>query len=202
MHDLASKQDGTEVLAEFFKQFNSVDILHGDGWTPAMYAVKAGNYENVKLFIGNKTNLDYVIERKGCSPWFFILSKYLKTDTVISLAACEGHFDIIDLLIQRGANIEITDKCGWKPLHLAATMGHFKVAELFINKKAQPDVLSLRHAVAENHPEIVRLFLDTGVRDECLPCKSESESWCDTNVNNLIFAFAKQHFTQLCPEII
>ena len=32
--------------------------------------------------------------------------------------------------------------------------------------------------------EIVQLFLDAGVRDECLPCKSESKSWCDTNINN------------------
>ena len=158
---------------------HSVNILDVGGLTPTMYAVKAGNYENVKLFTDNKTNLDYVIERKFCIPWSFV-----PPNTVISLAAYRGHFDIVDLLIQRGANIEITDKCGWKPLHLAATMGHFEIVKIFINKGAQPDVVSLHHAAAKNHTEIVRLFLDAGVRDECLSWKSESVSWCITNINN------------------
>ena len=30
----------------------------------------------------------------------------------------------------------------------------------------------------------MRLFLDAGVPDECLPCKSENELWCETNINN------------------
>ena len=185
LHDLASKRDATELLAEFFKQFNSVDILDIKGWTPAMYAVKAGNYENVKLFIDNKTNLDYVIKRKFCIPSFFLFpATYLMIDNVISLAAHEAHFYIIDLLIQRGANIEITGKCGWKPLHFAAIRGHFIIAIFLIHKGAQPDVLSLHHAAARNHTEIVRLFLDAGVRDECLPCKLENESWCTENINN------------------
>ena len=185
LHHLASKRDATELLAEFVKQFDSVDILNIRRWTPAMYAVEAANYENVKLFIDNKANLDYVIERKDCFLPYFIFPKLLNIDTVISIAAYKGHFDIIHLLIQRGANIEIANKCGWKPLHFAATMGHFKMAKLFINKGAQLDVLSLHHAAARNHTEIVRLFLDAGVRDECLPCKSENMSWChDTNVNN------------------
>ena len=183
LHHLASKRDATELLAEFVKQFNSVDILDNGKWTPAMYAVEAGNYENVKLFIDNKANLSYIVERKFCSLWHLMHRNSDLTDTLISIAVYRGHFDVINVLIQRGANVEITNKCGWKPLHLAAMAGHFKIAELFINKGAQPDVLSLHHAAARSHTEIVRLFLDAGIRDECLPCKSENESWCFTNIN-------------------
>ena len=183
LHDLALKRDATKLLAKFVKQFNSVDILDREGWTPAMYAVQVGNYENVKLFIDEKANLDYVIERKFCFSRLFMPLKYLAIDNMISLAVLNEHFDIIQHLIQRGANIEITNTCGWKPLHFAAMMGHFKIVKLFINKEAQPDVLSLYYATAENHTEIVRLFLDAGVRDECLPCKSENESWCTTKIN-------------------
>ena len=178
LHYLARQRDATELLVEFVKQFNSVDILDDEGWTPAIYAVVVGNYENLKLFIDNKANLDYVVEQKVC------YLKSLRADTMISIAADEGHFDIIDLLIQRGANVETTNKCGWKPLHRAAWMGHFEIANFFINKGAQPDVLSLHHAAAKNHTEIVQLILDAGVRDECLPCKSGNWSWCAMNVNN------------------
>ena len=151
LHDLASKRDATELLAKFVKQFNSVDILNRREWTPVMYAVEAGNYENVKLFIDNKANLSYIVERKFCYPWCLTHrnSDFVITDTLICRAAFWGHFDIINLLIQRGANIEITDKCGWKPLHVAAMIGNFKIAELFINKGAQLDVLSLHHAAAK-----------------------------------------------------
>ena len=185
LHDLASKRDAIELLVEFIKQFNSVDILDCRKWTPAMYAVEAGNYENVKWFIDNRANLNYIVEREFCSLWYFTrLNVYMTADTLISIAAYRGHFDIVELLVQRGANIEIKNVCGWKPLNFAAMIGNFKIAELFINKGAQPDVLSLHHAAARNHTEIVRLFLNTGLRDECLPCKSEDESRCTTNINN------------------
>ena len=132
LHDLASKRDATELLAEFVKQFNSVDILDIWSWTPAMYAVKAGNYENVKLFVDNKANLNHIVERKLCSLQYLTFSdSYVATDSLISTAAYTEHFDIIDLLIQRGANIEITNKCGWKPLHFATMTGNFKIANFF-----------------------------------------------------------------------
>ena len=187
LHDLASKRDTTELLAEFVKQFDSVDILDFSSWTPAMYAVLAGNYKNVKLFIDNQAILNYTVEQKSCFLWYL---KHGITDlefpyTLIFIAAYRGHFDIINLLIQRGANIEIASRCGWKHLHLATMIGNFEIANFFINKGAQPDVISLHHAAAGNHTEIVRLFLDTGVRDECLPCESENESWCSTNINRL-----------------
>ena len=186
LHHLASKRDATKLVTEFVKQFNSVDILDDDGWTPAMYAVEAGNYENVKLFIDNKANLDYVVEYKEYLVSFLLmqLDDYFAFQaSMIYIAAHKGYFDIINLLIERGANIEIADQNGRKPLHLIATVGKFEIAEVFINKGAQLDVLSLHHAAARNHTGIVRLFLDAGVRDECLSCKSGNRSWCSTNIN-------------------
>ena len=131
LHDLASRRDATELIAEFLKQFNSVDIQDIRRWTPIMYAVEAGNIKNVMVFIRNGANL--IIERKA--------------------------------------------------LHLAAVMGRYEIVRIYISHGAQPDVISLHHAAARNHTKIVRLFLDAGVRDECLPCKSENKSWCNTNIN-------------------
>ena len=99
LHVLASKRSATELLAEFVKQFNSVDILDNGKWTPAMYAVKAGNYENMKLFIHNKANLSYIAERKFCSIRYLIHGNSHLTDSLISIAAYRGHFDVINVLI-------------------------------------------------------------------------------------------------------
>ena len=185
LHDLARKRDATKLLSEFMKQFNSVDILDHRGWTPAMYAVQAGNIENVKLFIDNKANLNYVVEEKYFSIFrdFAINLDDTLTTGMISIAVHRGYSDIINLLIERGANIETADNRGWKPLYLAVMMGHFKIAQLFVDKTAQPDVISLHHAAARNHTEIVRLLLNAGVRDECLPCKSENTLSCEKNID-------------------
>ena len=187
LHDLAPKRDATKLLSEFIKQFNSVDILDFRGWTPAMYAVQAGNIENVKLFIDNKANLNYVVEEKFVKNFrqFVITPDSTQIDSMISIAAHRGYFDIINLLIERGANIEKADYYGRKPLHFAGMMGHFKIAQLFIDKGVQPDVISLHHAATRNHTEIVRLLLNAGVRDECLPCKSENISLCSISPERL-----------------
>ena len=188
LHYLARKRDATKLLSEFMKQFNSVDILDNEGWTPAMYAVQAGNIENVKLFIDNKANLNYVVEENFV--WLFALKNFTNIielkSSMISVATLGGYSDIINLLIERGANIEKADHFGWKPLYLAVMMGHFKIAQLFIDKNSvQPDVISLHHAAARNHTDIVRLLLNAGAQDECLPCKSEDMQWCKINLDRL-----------------
>ena len=188
LHDLASKRDATKLLAEFVKQFNSVDIPDYRGWTPAMYAVKAGNYENVKLFIDNKANLDYVLEYDDDYIDFTAVTSpddfYRTYSSMISIATQGGYSDILNLLIERGANTEMTDESGLKPLHFLAVIGKFEMVKALIDKSAQLDVISLHHAAQKNHIDIVSLFLDAGLRDECLPCKSETKSWCNENINN------------------
>ena len=47
LHSLASNRNAKKLIEVLAEQFNSVDILDDDDWTPAMYAVKAGGYENV-----------------------------------------------------------------------------------------------------------------------------------------------------------
>ena len=39
-----------------------------------------------------------------------------------------GHVDIVKLLIQGGANINIKGWCGWRPLHIASQEGHFQTS--------------------------------------------------------------------------
>ena len=185
LHDLARKRDATKLLFEFMKQFNSVDILDFRGWTPAMYAVQAGNIENVKFFIDNKANLNYAVKTKYFTDplRFFEIPYYTVTTGMISIAAHRGYFDIINLLIEHGANVEKADQSGWKPLYSAVMMGHFKIAQLFIDKGVQPNVISLHHAAARNHTEIVRLLLDSGAQDECLPCEPQDVKWCSISLD-------------------
>ena len=189
LHHLAVKSDASELIDALIKQFNDVDILDRDNWTPAMYSVKAGRYESVKIFVDNGANVNHTVKLKHriCNYiWFstILLPKYCGwvTNSISVLAACKGYLKITKLLVESGANIEETDECGRKPLYIAALMGHFEIVQLYINKGAQPDLITLHHAAASNRTEIVRFLLNTGVRDKCLPCKPGNRSWCSMNV--------------------
>ena len=197
LHYLAFERNAAELIAVFMKQFNSVDILDFTEWTPAMYAVNAGIYENVKLFIDNGANVNHMtrghVRDESCYFIFFMTPDYFHgfvstmTSTVIKL----GDTKIAKLLVENGANIEKANECGWKPLHWAALMGQFEIVQLYINKGAQPDVFFLHHVAARNHTEIVRFLLDNGVRDKCLSCKPGNWSWCTMNVNQFHHCFCE-----------
>ena len=188
LHDLAPKPDATKLLAEFIQQFNSVDIL--DFWerTPAMYAVEAGRYENMKLFVDNGANVNHTAKRKYyfCTVNNFVTGQDLDVTMYYNLnflAACKGYAKIATALVESGSNVENVDECGWKALRLAAMIGRYEIVRLYVNHGAQPDGISLHHAAARNHKEIVWLLLDAGVRDECLPCELEDMEWCSMNLD-------------------
>ena len=199
LHYLAYKRNAAELIAVFIKQFNSVDILDFMEWTPAMYAVKAGNYENVELFIDNGANVNHMskasIHGKLCSYFLFCMipGRFLNYfSTMSSIAANLGDTKMANLLMVKSGGKQKADKCGLKPLHKAVLIGQFEIVQFYINKKVEPDVISLHHAAARNRTEIVRFLLNSGVRDECLLCKPGTcFSWCTMNVNQFHHCFCE-----------
>ncbi|KAL3278379.1 hypothetical protein HHI36_013707 [Cryptolaemus montrouzieri] len=65
-------------------------------------------------------------------------------DTALTLACAGGHEELVELLLNRGADIEHRDKKGFTPLILAATAGHEKVVEILINHNADIEAQSER----------------------------------------------------------
>ena len=193
LHYLASNRNAKKLIDALAKQFSSVDIQDDEDWTPAMYAVKAGSYDNAELFLDNKANASYAVKRTFCFFWDLMVLRgsYETNSSMNFIAAYRGHTKIAKLLAKKGAEIDKVDECGWKPLYAAAVMGHFEIVQLYINKKAQPDAISLHHAAASNHKKIARLLLNTGLRDRCLPCEHGNTSWCRLNLNRFHHCFCE-----------
>ena len=87
-------------------------------------------------------------------------------ETPLQLAARYSHNEIVELLIDNGADVNAKDVNGNTPLHLAALFGRKEVIELLIANGAAVNVkggnlggMPLHHAAFEGHKEIVELLL-------------------------------------------
>jgi len=60
-------------------------------------------------------------------------------DTGLTIAADKGHCRFVELLLSRGAQVEVKNKKGNSPLWLAANGGHLNVVELLYNARADID---------------------------------------------------------------
>lgn len=94
-------------------------------------------------------------------------------DTALTLACAGGHEELVELLLQRNANIEHRDKKGFTPLILAATAGHEKVVTTLLNHGAELEAQSERTkdtplslACSGGRYEVVEILLNVGANKE------------------------------------
>ena len=59
----------------------------------------------------------------------------------MNLAIVEGKIEIITLLIQNGADVNLIDHLGWTPLCWSITKDKFKIVEILIANGANPNML-------------------------------------------------------------
>ena len=58
-------------------------------------------------------------------------------------ASMNGHTDIVQLLLEKGANVNVKGDAGWEALMLSAQFGHRQIVQLLIQKKADVNEMSL-----------------------------------------------------------
>lgn len=87
-------------------------------------------------------------------------------DTALTIAADKGHIRFVELLLCRGAAVEVKNKKGNSPLWLAANGGHLSVVELLYNLSADIDsqdnrkVSCLMAAFRKGHTKVVKWMVN------------------------------------------
>ncbi|CAJ1968867.1 unnamed protein product [Sphenostylis stenocarpa] len=96
-------------------------------------------------------------------------------DTVLHLTCLYGHFACVQLLLERGANIEARDEDGAIPLHDACAGGFIEIVQLLLNKANDAEHIKrmlesvdsegdtpLHHAARGEHVDVINLLLSHG----------------------------------------
>ena len=88
--------------------------------------------------------------------------------TRLHMAAKNGHAAVAEFLIEKGANVNVTDNYNWAPLHFAAMHGQEEVVKLFLENGARVDIKSkqdwtpLHQAARHGHSDVAKLLVRDG----------------------------------------
>jgi|GEM_PF-5844634 len=128
---------------------------------PIHGAIIAGNIARVGKLISEGANINEKINNIG--------------DTPLCLAVREGKVEIAQLLIEKGASLEVRNLDGKTPLHLAVEKSRKTMVELLLKNRASVDAkvdpksyseqtgyTSLHFAVQERNKEIIQMLIDKG----------------------------------------
>lgn len=104
------------------EHFYSSPILEVQGWTALHLAAARGNEEQVRLLLGDPSQLEAKNQRRR---------------TPLYEAAKRGQLGTMKLLIDKGANLEAKATQGFTPLFPAIQWGHLEAVQLLVSRGAQ-----------------------------------------------------------------
>ena len=88
--------------------------------------------------------------------------------TPLCLAARGGHKEVVQILLDVGAECDKADTDGYTPLHMAVRFGHKDVVKLFLDRGADPNMpdkiryTPLHTAVRFDYIDVAKLLMDAG----------------------------------------
>ncbi|KAL0994681.1 hypothetical protein UPYG_G00125760 [Umbra pygmaea] len=149
---LACFQGRAEVVSLLLDRKANVEHRAKTGLTPLMEAASGGYAEVGRVLLDKNADVNAPPVPSS-------------RDTALTIAADKGHYKFCELLIIRGAHIDVRNKKGNTPLWLAANGGHFDVVQLLLQAGADVDaadnrkITPLMSAFRKGHVKVVQYLV-------------------------------------------
>ena len=185
----AATINNTDVLELLLRHFSYTDCVDNRGITPAFLAAEHGLVHNLALMVHKGANVNhktkplpycFISQGYNCSEfdtdWNFTCTPVLKcktefcSSTMLHAAAHRGHLEVVNFLLDNGANISTVNGVHLTAMHIAAEEGHLKVVKALHEAGATPGQTALHHAAGRNRSDVVKYLLQIGITDKCMRC--------------------------------
>ncbi|XP_051526903.1 transient receptor potential cation channel, subfamily N, member 1 [Myxocyprinus asiaticus] len=145
-----------KILMEHHADITAVTRQNGE--TPLHYSARVGNTAVLQEMLSNvSTNqLQTTINKHSKNGWSPLL-----------LAAEQGHTEVVRVLLQNNARVDVFDEEGKAALHLAAEQGHQDIVDIllshkaFVNAKTKLGLTPLHLSAQSGTSRLVRLLVET-----------------------------------------
>jgi ankyrin repeat protein len=173
----AAGKGDTETVKNLIETGYTIDERSKEGFTALMIASNNKQYDMVSylLTLGASPNaITPVNDKEEATVSTFGWIGICKDEDTFSgltplfLAAKAGASDIVQLLLNKGADINSTTGGGASALYIACQSGNVEVVKVLLESKAKPDLLTdfgwspLFVAAYKGYSDIVKLLLEAG----------------------------------------
>lgn len=123
----AACENNHDRAAKILLKYNArVDVAALSGYTPLHLAVKHGHSEIVSILLAAKAKYDFPVRDT--------------TTTALLLACMAGHSNVVEQLLDAGADPQVEDAEGNTPLHFTSRDGNYRATYLLLTAGADPDM--------------------------------------------------------------
>ncbi len=143
-----------KIICAVWLSFSLVACSNPEADRALIDASKVGNIEMLNLAISDWGNVD----AKG--------GKLMATP--LHYSTVHGHMPIVERLLDKGADVKVTDANGETPLHDAATFGRIEIVKMLLAHKADVNAVTpekktpLDYAIEANAEKITDLLKQNG----------------------------------------
>ncbi|XP_011236235.1 ankyrin repeat and SOCS box protein 3 isoform X1 [Ailuropoda melanoleuca] len=159
---LAAREGNVKVLRKLLKKGHSIDVADNRGWMPIHEASYHNSVECLRMLIHADSSENY------------IKTKTFEGFCALHLAASQGHWKIVQILLEAGADPNATTLEETTPLFLAVENGQIDVLRLLLRHGANVNGShsmcgwnALHQATFQENAEIIKLLLKKGANKEC-----------------------------------
>ena len=164
-----------KVILSYGADINTQD---NDGETALINAAQEGHTETVKMLIEKGADVNKIATyasyyndiNGGGSSGSDLRAKDYDGNTALAKAAHRGAAEIVKMLLDAGANVNVKDKFG-TPLTQAAENGHIEIVKMLLEKGADVNIknkygeTTLQQAKKKGKPEIVEILKAAGAKE-------------------------------------
>ena len=129
-----------------------------DRMTPMHFACTEGKIDTVRLL--------FSYAEKSQDVYNMLEDRNRDGETALHAAVEGGYLDVVEICLEKGANVRSRRGNLAHPLHIAAINGHVEIAKLLVQHKAKIDARNANHetplhkAAAFNRIRMVEFLLD------------------------------------------